>query len=62
MKGMNKAETVNETARQSKWWRYKATCRSNQANEEYVLSHTSSLPEERIAVQAEVIMPYLRIL
>jgi hypothetical protein len=62
MKRMNEAEPVNETAGQSEWWRYQATCSNNQTDEEYVLSHTTSVPEERAAVQAEVIMPYLRFL
>jgi len=62
MKGMNEAESVDETGRQSNWRRYLAACRNNQADEEYVLSHTSSVREERVAVQAEVIMAYLPIL
>ena len=62
MEGMNKTESVDETAGQSNWGRYQAACRNNQADEEYVLSHTSSVREERVAVQAEVIMAYLPIL
>ena len=62
MEGVNETESVDETAYQSNWWSYQATCRNNQADEEYVLSHTFSVPEERVVVQAEVIMAYLRIL
>ena len=62
MEGVNETESVDETAYQSNWRRYLAACRNNQADEEYVLSHTSSVREERVAVQAEVIMAYLPIL
>jgi len=33
-----------------------------QSDEEYILGHISSVPEERVVVQAEVIMAYLLIL
>jgi len=34
----------------------------DQSDEEYILGHAASVAEERVAVQAEVIMAYLPIL
>src|ERR1022692_2979930 len=62
MKRMNETETVDETAGQCNWWRHQAAGRNNQSDEEYIFGHISSVPEERVVVQAEVLMSYLRIL
>jgi hypothetical protein len=62
MKRMNETESVDKTAGQRNGGRNKAAGGNNQTDKEQILGHTSSVPEERVAVQAEVIMPYLRIL
>jgi len=62
MKGMNEAESVNESAGQCNGGRDETASGKDQADEEYIPSHTFSVPEEHIAVQAEVIMAYLPIL
>jgi len=62
MKGMNETESVDETADQCHGGRDETAGSKDQTDEEHILGHTSSVPEVRVAVQAEVLMAYLQIL
>jgi len=59
---MDKGESIDKPGKERNGRRKKAACSEDQSHEKYILGHMSRITQELNCVQAEVLMPYLRIL